>query len=85
MRSITVNELNQLSKVKESKSEALHPYSTGVARKPVDRTFRRNRSLKGTGNIAVFTSMRYGEGSASRRGKPLHPVPLQQQKLRQQQ
>lgn len=37
MKSTKVNELNELEKVNESKSQAVHPYSTGVAREPVDR------------------------------------------------
>jgi hypothetical protein len=38
-RSIAIIELNELERVKESKSEALHPYSTGVAREPIDRAY----------------------------------------------
>lgn len=37
--------MNELRRVEESRSEALHPYSTGVARKPVDRMSRDGRSL----------------------------------------
>jgi hypothetical protein len=41
MRSTATNELNELSRVKEIRSEAIHPYSTGIVRKPVDRAYGR--------------------------------------------
>jgi hypothetical protein len=31
--------INELERVKESKSDALHPYSTGNPREPVDRAY----------------------------------------------
>jgi hypothetical protein len=38
-RRIVTNELNELSRVKESKSEALHSYNIGVAREPLERAY----------------------------------------------